>query len=146
MILKSMVAGMVVAVLTAGPVFAAECVLPPDAQAGKAVSNQCKACHVLEADKPSRATGPNIHDVYGEKAGSRKDFTRYSAGMMGAAAKGLTWTDANLSEYLTDPKAFLEKVNGKEVPHAMFFSLKDAQKRTDVIAFLKAIKGKPECN
>jgi cytochrome c len=124
----------------------ADCTLPPDAQAGKTAVNVCKACHVFEADKPSRATGPNLHDVYGSPAGSRADFTRYSEGMQGAKAKGVTWNDETLSDYISDPKAFLDKVNGKEVPHNMAFKLADAQKRKDVIAFLKAIKGKPECN
>lgn len=124
----------------------ADCALPADAQAGKSVSNQCKACHGLEADKPSRPTGPNLHDVYGAVAGSRADFTRYSEGMTGAHDKGVVWTDENLSDYVGDPKAFLDKVNGKEVKHLMLFQLKDEQKRKDIIAFLKAIKSKPECN
>lgn len=146
MFVKSMVAGMAVALIAAGSALAAECSLPPDAQAGKTVSNQCKSCHEFQADKPSRPTAPNIHDIYGEKAGQRKDFTKYSEGMQGAAANGLVWTDANIMEYLADPKVFLAKVNGKDVKHAMFFNLKDEQKRKDMIAFLKAIKGKPECN
>lgn len=132
--------------LLAGSAFAADCALPADAQPGKSVSNQCKACHVLDADKPSRATGPNLHDVYGWVAGSRSDFQNYSEGMKGAHDKGITWDDDNLFQYIGDPKAFLDKVNGKEVKHAMFFQIKDEQKRKDVIAFLKAIKGKPECN
>lgn len=146
MFFKSMVAGLAIAVIAAGSAAAAECSLPADAQAGKAVSNQCKACHVFEADKPSRPTGPNIHDVFGRKAGSRTDFAKYSEGMQGANAKGLVWSEDKIFEYLADPKAFLAKVNGADVKHAMFFQLKDDQKRKDVIAFLKAIKDKPECN
>lgn len=143
---KSMVAGLALAVFAAGSAAAAQCTLPADAQAGKAVSNQCKSCHVFEADKPSRPTGPNIHDVFGRKAGSRTDFPKYSEGMQGAAAKGLVWTEDKILDYVADPKAFLAKVNGADVKHAMFFQLKDEQKRKDVVAFLKAIKDKPECN
>jgi cytochrome c len=146
MSLKSLLAGLAVAALTASAASAAECSLPAEAQAGKAVANQCKSCHVFEADKPSRPTAPNIHDIYGAAAGARKDFPKYSEGMLGAATKNTTWTDANLMDYLADPKAFLNKVNGAEVKHAMFFQLKDEQKRKDIIAFLKAIKGKAECN
>ena len=146
MFFKSMVTGLALAVIAAGSTAAAECTLPAEAQAGKTVSNQCKSCHVLEADKPSRPTGPNIHDVFGRKAGSRADFTKYSEGMQGAAAKGLVWGEDNIAEYIADPKTFLAKINGKEVKHAMFFQLKDEQKRKDVVAFLKAIKDKPECN
>jgi cytochrome c len=144
MFLKSMVAGLAVAVIAVGAAAAAECTLP--AEAGKAVSNQCKACHIFEADKPSRPTGPNLHDVYGRKAGARTDFPKYSEGMQGAAAKGLVWTDDKILDYVADPKAFLAKVNGADVKHAMFFQLKDEQKRKDIVAFLKAIKDKPECN
>lgn len=146
MFLKSMVAGMAVAVIAVGSAAAAECTLPPEAQAGKAVSNQCKSCHIFEADKPSRPTGPNLHDVFGRKAGTRADFPKYSEGMQGANAKGLVWTEDKILDYIADPKAFLAKVNGADVKHAMFFQLKDEQKRKDIVAFLKAIKDKPECN
>jgi cytochrome c len=145
MVAKTLAAAAVISILSTATAFA-DCALPPDAQPGKTVSNTCKACHVLEADKPSRATGPNLHDVYGSVAGSRADFAKYSEGMQGAKAKGLTWTDENLAGYIADPKGFLDKINGKEVPHAMLFQLKDEQKLKDVIAFLKAIKGKAECN
>jgi cytochrome c2 len=143
---KTVVAGLAAVALSAGIASAAECTLPAEAQAGKTVSNQCKSCHVFEADKPSRPTAPNIHDVFGATPASRKDFPKYSEGMLGAAAKNATWTEAALFDYLGDPKAYLLKVNGADVKHAMFFQLKDEQKRKDIIAFLKAIKGHPECN
>lgn len=132
--------------LISADALAAECSLPADAQAGKTVSNACKACHVFEADKPSRVTGPNLHDMFGAVAGSRVDFPKYSEGMTGAHDKGVKWTEDNLFAYVGDPKSFLDKVNGKEVPHAMAFKLADEQKRKDLIAFLEAIAGKPECN
>jgi len=134
-----------VTLLSAAPAFA-DCALPADAQAGKTATAVCKACHVFEADKPSRATGPNLHDVYGATAGSRADFAKYSEGMLGAKAKGTVWNDDTLFAYIGDPKAFLDQVNGKEMAHAMAFKLADEQKRKSVIAFLKEIKGKAECN
>ncbi|HIJ39262.1 MAG TPA: cytochrome c family protein [Rhodospirillaceae bacterium] len=146
MFIKSMAGGLFLALLATGSVWAAECNLPAAAQAGKMVSNQCKACHALEADKPSRPTAPNIHDVFGEKAVTRKDFPKYSEAMNMAAGKGLVWNETNIFEYLADPKAFLTKINGSDLKNAMFFQLKDEQKRKDMVAFLKAIKGKPECN
>jgi len=143
---KSIVAGLAAIALAAGAASAAECTLPAEAQAGKTVSNACKACHIFEADKPSRPTAPNLHEVFGSVPASRKDFPKYSEGMLGAAAKNAVWTETALFDYLADPKAYLAKVNGADVKHAMFFQLKDEQKRKDVIAFLKAIKGHPECN
>lgn len=146
MFAKTMAGVLLVALTTAGAAMAAECSLPPDAAAGKVVSNQCKACHIFEADKPSRPTAPNIHDVFGEKAVVRKDFPKYSEAMTMASGKGLVWTEDKIFDYLADPKAFLAKFNGSDAKNAMFFQLKDEAKRKQVIAFLKAIKGKPECN
>ena len=83
---------------------------------------------------------------FGRKAGTRSDFTKYSDGMKGASAKGLVWTDDKIFEYLADPKAYLTKVNGADAKAAMVFTLKDEQKRKDVINFLKAIKDQPACN
>jgi cytochrome c len=145
MFFKTLMVGATAAALCAGAASAADCGLSPEAQSGQAVSKQCMSCHVLEADKPSRPTAPNIHEVFGSLPASRKDYP-YSEGMIGAAAKGATWNEASLFDYLADPKAYLNKVNGAEVKHKMFFQLKDEQKRRDVIAFLKAIKGKAECN
>jgi len=146
MFFKSMLSGIAVAIVAAGSAYA-DCTLPADATNGKMVSNQCKSCHVFEADKPSRPTGPNLHDVYGEKAGTRKDFPSYSPAIIAANVKGLTWTDDKLDAYLTDPKAFLAAVTGNpDLKHGMYFNVKDDQKRKDVISFLKAIKGKAECN
>jgi cytochrome c len=146
MTIKSLAAVAVLASFAAAAPALADCTLPPEAAPGKTVSGVCKACHIFEADKPSRPTGPNLHDVYGSPAGSRADFKSYSEGMQGAKAKGTVWTDDNLFDYIGDPKGFLDKVNGAEVKHAMLFALKDDQKRKDMIAFLKAIKGKAECN
>ncbi|HMA50344.1 MAG TPA: cytochrome c family protein [Magnetospirillaceae bacterium] len=145
MFFKTLMVGATAAALCAGVAEAGECSLSPEAQSGQAVSKQCMSCHVIEADKPSRPTAPNIHEVFGSLPAGRKDYP-YSDGMIGASAKGATWTEAALFDYLADPKAYLNRVNGAEVKHKMFFQLKDEQKRHDVIAFLKAIKGKPECN
>jgi cytochrome c len=132
-------------VVAAGEAWA-NCTLPADAEAGKSASSVCRACHLFEADKPSRPTGPNLHEIFGSAAGASSDFAKYSEGMIGAHDKNIAWTDDVLFEYIGDPKAFLDKVNGKEVKHTMLFQMSDVQKRRDIIAFLKAIKGKPECN
>lgn len=147
MAVKTMLAAVAVSLMAVGAAYA-DCSLPADAQNGKAISNQCKTCHIFEADKSSaNSFGPNLHDVFGERAATRKDYPNYSAAMIAANVKGLTWNEARLLDYLFDPKAFLAAVTGNpDLKHGMFFSVKDEQKRKDVVAFLKAIKGKPECN
>lgn len=133
------------AVLAVAPGLAqAACTLSGDAAAGQAVSKQCTACHVFEASKPSRPTGPNIHDVMGRAAGGQADYTRYSEAINAAKGK-LTWDEAKVAEYVQDPKAFLAKVNGSDLKHGMNFKLADATKAKQVAAFLTAIKGKADC-
>ena len=66
----------------------------------------------------------------GRKAGSLQDF-RYSAAMKRA---NLTWTEANLHDYLTDPQG---KVKGNRMP---FSGLPNANDVNDVIAYLVTLK------
>lgn len=136
MFIKTVVTGAVLAVVMAGSAQAAECKLSADGERGKSAASACKGCHELEAGKPSRATGPNLSTVYGSKAGSVGDFTKYSEAIQAASAK-LTWDDASLMSYIADPKSFLASVNGKEMKHGMFFALKDEAKRKDIVVFLK---------
>jgi cytochrome c len=99
--------------------------------------NQCKTCHALEASKPSRATGPNLHGIPGQPALHAPDFKGYSQAMKAAQGKGLTWNDENLFKYLADPKAFLAEVNGEPLKNTMMFQVKDETKRKAVIESLK---------
>ena len=73
-----------------------------DVEAGKVVFNRCKACHRLEANG-SAALGPNLHGVFGRKAGTLEGYN-YSQAMKNS---GVVWDDATLTKYLADPKAFI---------------------------------------
>jgi cytochrome c len=102
-----------------------------DAAAGKTVFNKCRACHDAEAEK--NKVGPHLVGVVGRTAGSLESFqSKYSANMKEAGAGGLVWDDANLTEYLRDPKAVIPK--GKMA----FPGLKDDADIANVIAYLKA--------
>jgi cytochrome c2 len=68
-----------------------------------------------------------------------------------AAARdiGVIWTDDDLFYYLRSPKEFLEKMTGKSFNVPIFympFFIGGETDRRDVIAYLKAIKGHPECD
>lgn len=139
MFLRSIVAGSVLAFALASGAVAADCKLSPQGETGKAAASACKGCHELDPGKPSRPTGPNLSGVFGSKAASVADFSKYSEGLKAASEK-LTWDEAAISEYVADPKSFLAKVNGKEMKHGMFFSLKDEGKRKDIAVFLKEVK------
>jgi cytochrome c len=88
---------------------------------------RCGGCHSLDADQ----TGPRLRNVYGRKAGSISGF-RYSAALRSA---GLTWDDALLDKWLTDPDSLIP---GNE----MDFSVPKADERAAIIRFLRLSSGK----
>lgn len=138
MLVKSMLAGGLVAVLAIGAAKAADCTLSPQGEAGKSAASACKGCHEFDPAKPSRPTGPNLAGIFGAKAGQAADFPRYSEAMKAAAGK-LTWDEASLVGYVGDPKGFLAGVNGRQLKNGMFFALKDQAKRQDIAVYLKEL-------
>lgn len=97
-----------------------------DAEEGKKVFNQCKACHTLEKGGKN-AVGPNLNGVFGRKAGSVGDF-KYSDQMKGS---GVVWSDETIGKYVADPKAF---VPGNKMAYA---GLKREKQIADLLAYLK---------
>jgi cytochrome c len=94
-----------------------------DAVHGKAVfEKRCTGCHAMDADRE----GPRLAGVFGRRAGSVSGFT-YSAGLK---SSGLTWTDATLEKWLSDPDMVVKDNN-------MSFSVPKADERRDLIAYLK---------
>ena len=94
-----------------------------DAVHGKAVfEKRCTGCHAMEADRE----GPRLAGVYGRKAGSVEGFT-YSSGLKGS---GITWTDATLERWLSDPDLVVKDNN-------MSIGVPKAEERRDLIAYLK---------
>jgi cytochrome c len=94
-----------------------------DAARGKAVfEKRCTGCHTLEADRE----GPRLAGVYGRKAGSVAGFA-YSPGLKNS---GITWTDATLERWLSDPDLVVKDNN-------MSIGVPKAEERRDLIAFLK---------
>ena len=84
-------------------VLAAACATPAlgaDANAGKQFfRGQCALCHSAEPNDNGGAQGPNLHDLFGRKAGSATDFG-YTQALKNS---GLTWDAATLDRFLTSP-------------------------------------------
>lgn len=97
-----------------------------DIEAGKKIFARCKICHTIEAGARSMV-GPNLHGIFGRKAGSLDNFN-YSAAMK---ASGITWDDDTLKKYLHDPKEF---VPGDKMA---FPGIKNDDELEDLIAYLK---------
>lgn len=73
-----------------------------DVAAGQKIFAKCRVCHTLAAGAPS-TVGPNLHGLYGRKAGSLAGFG-YSKAMKAA---GIVWDDDTLAQYLRDPRALI---------------------------------------
>jgi cytochrome c len=118
--LKSLFAGAAIAVLAQLPAIA------QDAAAGQAVFGQCRVCHQV-GETAKNAVGPVLNGLFGRKSGTIPGFNYSDANKN----SGITWDEAVFREYIRDPRA---KIPGTKMVYA---GLKDEQKVTDLIAFLK---------
>lgn len=99
-----------------------------DVSAGEATfKSQCGICHSAQVGK--NMNGPSLAGIVGRKAGQAPGF-KYSAANK---ESDLTWDAATLDRYLISPR--------ETVPHTImtYAGLKDATKRTDVIAYLATL-------
>ncbi|HET6320818.1 MAG TPA: cytochrome c family protein [Hyphomicrobium sp.] len=97
-----------------------------DVESGKAVFRKCAACH--DHEKGVNKLGPTLKGVFGRKAGTVEGF-KYSPKMQ---ESGLVWDEANLTEFLHDPK---KKVPGTRM---IFPGIKDDAEIENLIAYLKS--------
>ncbi|WP_231862623.1 c-type cytochrome [Sphingorhabdus sp. M41] len=105
-----------------GPSYAS---LTGDAASGKAAFMQCRTCHVV--DPGMNRVGPSLANIIGREAGSVAGF-RYSEA---SANSDIIWTEEKLFQFLEKPQRVIPKTK------MIFAGMPDAQKRADVIAYLK---------
>jgi cytochrome c len=101
-----------------------------DPVAGAKTFAQCRVCHTTDAAGKD-GIGPNLFKVFGSKAATRRAKYSYSPALK---KSGLTWDDATLDRWLTDP--------AKTVPGTKMAFIGFARKpmRDNVIAYLKTLK------
>lgn len=85
---------------------------------------RCTSCHKLDAEKE----GPRLRGVFGRKSGSIKSFN-YSDALKNA---NIVWNADSLEKWLTDTDKFIPD-------NDMNLSLKNAQERSDIVAYLKEL-------
>lgn len=122
MIFRFGIAALLIAELNGNAVAAA------DPAHGMAVFKKCAVCHTIEPG--AKKVGPSLFGVVGRPAGTLEGFA-YSEAMK---TSGLTWDEATLNTYLTNPKALVPKTK------MIFPGLKVEQDRLDVIEYLKTLK------
>jgi cytochrome c len=103
-----------------------------DAERGKTLFLQCRACHVAEPGKPA-TVGPNLWDIVGRPVGAQEGFA-YSESL--ASIDG-DWDFEKLGRYLFDPRAMAPGTN------MIFPGIKPARDRADLIAYLATLSGDP---
>jgi cytochrome c len=107
--------------------FGMQDVIAQDADAGKALYQQCAVCHSVDG---TNGVGPSLKGVVGHKSGDVAGF-RFSRAMKNAA---ITWNAKTLDAYLAEPQKI---VPGNQMP---FAGIADAKERADVIAYLATLK------
>ena len=102
----------------------------PDLDNGEAQSATCKSCHVLEKGA-GNAVGPNLHGVFGRRAGSVPGFA-YSPGLK---ATGIVWDAPDIDRWIANPRAV---VPGTKMSYA---GMENAKDRADLVAYLRIKTG-----
>ncbi len=65
----------------------------------------CRFCHTVAANGP-HLVGPNLHLIFGQRAGTVPNFT-YSTAVADAGRKGLVWDDDRIAWFIADPQKHL---------------------------------------
>jgi cytochrome c2 len=136
------------------------CVLTDEAARGRELArNICTAaCHNISPadDLKDSNPGPNLQNVYMSLAGTTPApldptgvYHHPAPPLAAARDAGIMWTDDNLLEYLSGPKAFLDRKTGQHFKDTLLympFFIGEESERQSAVAYLRAIKGHPECD
>lgn len=96
--------------------------------AGEAAFAVCSGCHVAEKGAASMA-GPNLHGVFGRKAGALDDFA-YSDALAGS---DITWDIESLDRFLSNPNGY---VPGTSMAAG---AVRDVETRAAIVAYLRSL-------
>jgi cytochrome c len=115
----------IIAVSTGLVLFGSLAARADDAEDGKKVFAQCRACHQV-GENAKNAVGPVLNGLFGRPAGSVPGYKYSDANK----SSGITWDEKTFKEYIKDPR---KKIPGTKMIYA---GLKDEKKVEDLIAYL----------
>jgi cytochrome c len=93
--------------------------------AGRAIFSRCAICHNIAAGGGAKV-GPDLHGIFGRKAGTADDFS-YSAALQHS---GIVWNDKTLAEFVKNPRQFIP---GNRMA---FPGIDDDREIADLLAYL----------
>ena len=96
-----------------------------DAARGEKKFEECASCH--STAQGQNGVGPNLHGVFGRKAGALGDY-RYSAALK---RSGIIWSEQTVDTFIADPQ---KAVPANRMPYA---GMPDEGDRADLIAYLQ---------
>jgi cytochrome c len=95
------------------------------AEGEKLFSHKCATCHKI-GEGAKNFVGPELNGIIGRKTGSAPDYGYSDANK----SSGITWDEATLNEFLTNPKA---KIPGTKM---IFAGLPNDTDRANIISYL----------
>jgi cytochrome c len=128
-------AGGATAAAAPGPEPIAPLMANASADAGKAKSQLCAACHTFDKGGPNRI-GPNLYGVVGAPIAEDRGGFAFSSALQ-EKGKGQTWTLDNLNAWLFKPQDFAKGTK------MTFIGLPKAEDRANVVAYLNSMSDKP---
>ena len=127
--------GAAVAAAPAGPEPIAPLMAKASADAGKAKTQLCAACHTFDKGGPNRI-GPNLYGVIGSAIAEDRGGFAFSKALQ-EKGEHKTWTLDNLNAWLFKPQEFAKGTK------MTFIGLPKAEDRANVIAYLNSMSDKP---
>ena len=98
-----------------------------DPEMGKRQFAPCSACHSVEEGGAAKL-GPNLHGIFGRKAGTKEGFAGYSDGLK---ASGIVWDADKINTWITNPRKVVADTK------MAFLGISNETVRANIIAYLQ---------